>query len=337
MSKYIQKLTKKIFQENPALKDKIDRVKEKGHTRLTVLIIPHGYDSSFNFQISIFTILFIILLLCSLISLSLYGIFKSGNTKAEINHLSRIYGGYFDDYLEATKYLNQIEEDFSVINDNLLEVFTLFDGEDEELYKLASLNELEGLAFNQIREEERLDKGLMEGRNYLKEVYELRTLKLHMNSTKNLLDASYNYYNNRFEVLTKIPLLNPLPNWNTTSSFGMRKSPTSGFWEFHDGVDMANAPGTPIFASAPGTVVRLIYSKTGYGHHIVIAHDYGYYSLYAHCNRIFVRPGQYVEQGKMIAEVGATGNVTGPHLHYEIWVGEGNKADPEEYLNANSL
>ncbi|WCL51424.1 M23 family metallopeptidase [Leptospira sp. GIMC2001] len=325
------------MRDNPNLKDRIDRVREKGHTRLTVLIIPHGYDSSFNFQISIFTIGFIILLLCSLISLSFYGIFKSSNTKKEINNLSEIYGAYFDDYVEASKYLDQAEEDYSVINENLLEVFSYFDGQDDELFKLIDRDELEARAFQEIRSEELTDSGLMEGRNFLSEVYEFRTLKHEMQSRIPLLDANFNYFDNRASVLEKLPIVNPLPFWNNTSSFGMRKSPTSGFWEFHDGIDMANATGTPIYAAAPGTVVRLIYSKTGYGHHIVISHEFGYYTLYAHCNRIFIRPGQYVEKGKLIAEVGATGNVTGPHLHYEVWVGEGNKADPEEYLNAGTL
>lgn len=335
MDKFIQKYKKKFLHENPALREKIDKVKEKGHTRLTVLIIPHGYDSSFNFQISIFTIVFIILLLVSLISLSFYGIYRSGSTKREISNLSTIYGKYFDDYLESSTYLGEIEEDYSVVQENLLEIFTAFDGPDDELLKLADEELLRSTAFRELRVEEKQDKSLIEERSYLSEVYELRSLKHNMENRINLLDANYNYYQNRMSVLEKIPIENPLNYWNVTSGFGMRKSPTSGYWEFHDGLDMANATGTPIYATAPGKVVRVVYSNTGYGYHIVIAHDYGYMTLYAHCNKIFVRLGQYVEPGKVIAEVGATGNVTGPHLHYEVWIGEGNKADPDEFLNAH--
>lgn len=333
MDKKFQNFKKKFFKENPNLKEQIDKVKAKGHTRLTILIIPHGYDSSFNFHISIFTIVFIILLLCSLISLAFYGIFKSSNTRKEINSLSKIYGAYFDDYVDSSLYLGEIEEDYSVLHENLLEIFSNFDGQDEELLKLADLDELEQLSKTELKDEEKKDKELMEGRNYLSEVYDLRNLKLNMKSRIPLLDASFNYFNNRMTVMDNLPIINPMPFWNTTSVFGMRKSPTSGSWEFHDGLDMANATGTPIYASAPGTVVRLSYSNTGYGHHIVISHNYGYYTLYAHCSRIFVRLGQVIEKGRIIGEVGATGNVTGPHLHYEIWEGEGNKSDPEEYLN----
>lgn len=337
MDKLIHNAKKKFFKENPQLREKIDKVKEKGHTRLTVLIIPHGYDSSFNFQISIFTIGFIFLLILSLITLSIYGIYRSGSTQHEISKLAQIYGSYFEDYVESSKYLDVIDEDYSVLHENLLEIFSGFDGSDEELLKLPGQALVREQAFDEVRDEERLDKNLIEGRSYLKEVYNLRTLKKDMLSRKALLDSNYEYVQNRLQVLEQQPIFNPLSNWNLTSPFGMRKSPTSGYWEFHDGLDMANATGTPIYATAPGTVIRVIYGNTGYGHHVVISHEYGYQTLYAHCSKIFVRHGQYVEQGKLIAEVGATGNVTGPHLHYEIWIGEGNKADPEEYLNAHAF
>ncbi|MCC5815411.1 MAG: M23 family metallopeptidase [Leptospira sp.] len=337
MDKFIQKFKKNFFQDNPALKNRIDKVKEKGHTRLTILLIPHGYDSSFNFQISIFTIFFFFLLLMSLISLSIYGIYKSSHTRREINNLQSIYGRYFNDYIESKNYLEEIEDDYSVIEANLNNIFLAFDGQNEELYKLPNEEELKRNSFMEIQDEEKSDPLLMEGRRYLNEVYDLRYLKHSMISNKRLLDANFDYFENRNSVMENLPIYNPMPYWKTTSPFGMRKSPTSGFYEFHDGTDMANAPGTPIYAAAPGRVIRVLYSNTGYGYHIVMEHEYGYKTLYAHCSRIYVKHGQFVEQGKKIAEVGATGNVTGPHLHYEIWIGDGNKTDPEEYLNAYSF
>lgn len=337
MDKFIQKFKKKFFNDNPALKDKIDKVKEKGHTRLTILLIPHGYDSSFNFQISIFTIIFFFLLLISLISLSIIGIYKSSSTKREINNLQKIYGKYFNDYVESRQYLEEIDDDFSVLEANLNEIFIASHGDRDELLKLPNYDQLRNNSFLEVRLEESQDPNLLEGRNYLSEVYDLRFLKHSMISNMRLLDANFDYYQNRVSVMEKLPIYNPMPFWKTTSPFGMRKSPTSGFFEFHDGTDMANAPGTPIYAAAPGRVVRVLFSNTGYGYHVVMEHDYGYKTLYAHCSKIYVKYGQYVEQGKKIAEVGATGNVTGPHLHYEIWIGDGNKTDPEEYLNAHTL
>lgn len=337
MDKFIQNFKKKFFKENPHFKEKLEKVREKGHTRLTVYLIPHGYDSSFNFHISIFTILFFVLLIGLLISLSIYGIYKSSHTRTEINRLQSVYGKYFNDYVESKKYLEEIDGDYEALESNLKEIFLAFEGDSDELYRLPSEDLLRDKSFAEIQREEKTDKYLIEGRNYLNEIYELRYIKHSMESRKQLLEANYNYYQNRIDVLQKLPIHNPMQHWYTSSSFGMRKSPTSGFYEFHDGTDMANAPGTPIYASAPGTIVRVLYSNTGYGYHFIIEHDYGYKTLYAHCSKIYVKLGQYVEKGKKIAEVGATGNVTGPHLHYEIWIGEGNKTDPEEYLNAYSL
>jgi len=334
MDKLFRKWKKVFFRENPVLKEKLEKVREKGHTKLTVYVIPHGYDKTFNFHISIFTVVFIVLLILSLITLSIYGIYRSSHTRKEIAKLQNIHGKYFSSYLESRKYLEEIGNDFSYLENNLYEIFLHFNGAEEEFFKLLSENELERDTRFEIREEERKDTRLLEGRNYLKEIYELRSLKIAMKDRTRLLNANYDYISNRLNVIENIPLRNPLDTWNLTSGFGMRKSPTSGFYEFHDGLDLANATGTPIYATAPGRVSRVVYSNIGYGNYLILEHEYGFRTLYAHCSRILVKPGQFVEPGKKIAEVGTTGNVTGPHLHYEVWIGDGNKADPEEYLNA---
>ncbi len=87
-----------------------------------------------------------------------------------------------------------------------------------------------------------------------------------------------------------------------------------------NGVDLAASMGTPIRASAAGTV---IVSKTGgwhggYGNYVIISHSNGTQTLYAHTQKNFVSVGDYVEQGQLIARVGSTGNSTGPHVHFEI-------------------
>lgn len=87
-----------------------------------------------------------------------------------------------------------------------------------------------------------------------------------------------------------------------------------------NGVDLAASLGTPIRASAAGTV---IVSKTGgwhggYGNYVIISHENGTQTLYAHTQKNFVNVGDYVEQGQLIARVGSTGNSTGPHVHFEI-------------------
>lgn len=334
MKKKIKEITSVFSQDNPKIKKQIDRVKEKGHQRMTILVIPHGYDSSFHFQISIFTIVFFLGLTLGLLALAVLGIVKSNNTRSELNQLSKIYGTYFDSYIGNVSQLEEMQEEYSKLNENMLEMFSLIDGMDEELLKIPSEENIRNKAYDSLTLEEKNDKELEVGRKYLSEIYDLRALKHRMDENQRLVEANFQFLFQRANVLSKLPLFNPMYSYNLTSSFGMRKSPTTGYWEYHDGLDMANATGTPIYATAPGRVARVTYSNVGYGYHVVIQHDFGYSTLYGHCNRIFVRSGQEVKAGEMIAEVGATGNVTGPHLHYEIFISEEGKTDPEQYLQS---
>nr|WP_309697833.1 peptidoglycan DD-metalloendopeptidase family protein [Armatimonas sp.] len=101
------------------------------------------------------------------------------------------------------------------------------------------------------------------------------------------------------------------------SSFGMRFHPILKINRLHAGVDFGAGTGTPIVAAAAGLVA---YSGTmrGYGNVVVIDHGDGISTLYAHCSVLLVIQGESVAQGKLIAQVGATGLATGPHLHFEV-------------------
>ena len=90
----------------------------------------------------------------------------------------------------------------------------------------------------------------------------------------------------------------------------------------HKGVDICAAAGTPIYASAGGTVTKAGYNKagagTGYGYSIIISHSGGYTTVYAHCLSLTVHAGQTVRQGQLIGYVGSTGRSSGNHCHFEI-------------------
>ena len=109
---------------------------------------------------------------------------------------------------------------------------------------------------------------------------------------------------------------------------------TVGLWGYpgHTGVDIPRPAGTPIFASAAGTVVRVVRGGVGYGHYVVIDHHNGYTTLYAHASAIHVSVGQRVNQGDVIASVGRTGNSTGNHLHFEVRQ-NGRIMNPAHYLS----
>lgn len=115
-----------------------------------------------------------------------------------------------------------------------------------------------------------------------------------------------------------------------TSPFGYRLSPVCGCWRFHYGIDIGIDVGTPLRASQAGEVVHAAYDDI-YGWLVKVNHDGGYQSWYAHQSRLLVRVGDRVEQGAVVGLSGATGAVTGPHLHFEIHY-QGTPVNPLELL-----
>lgn len=111
---------------------------------------------------------------------------------------------------------------------------------------------------------------------------------------------------------------------------------TSGYgWRWgrmHRGIDIAAPVGTPIVASAPGTVTYAQWNDGGYGNLVEITHPDGTTTLYAHNDRLLVREGEEVEQGQQIAEMGTTGFSTGPHLHFELHARGQGAVNPVAYL-----
>lgn len=130
----------------------------------------------------------------------------------------------------------------------------------------------------------------------------------------------------------------PLPQtFSISSPFGYREDPFTGEIEYHNGTDIAAPNGTQILAAAAGTVTIAngIDSWGGsYGYHIKIDHGNGLETLYAHCSAICVTPGQQVQQGEVIGFVGSTGNSTGNHLHFEVWV-SGERTDAMSFFSEN--
>jgi murein DD-endopeptidase MepM/ murein hydrolase activator NlpD len=101
----------------------------------------------------------------------------------------------------------------------------------------------------------------------------------------------------------------------------------------HTGMDITGTGhGSNIYASAAGTVVKVVNGTRGYGKYIIINHGDGIQTLYAHCSKLYVKQGQYVNQGDIIAAMGSTGNSTGTHLHFEIRI-NGQYADPLKYVS----
>lgn len=118
-----------------------------------------------------------------------------------------------------------------------------------------------------------------------------------------------------------------------SSYYGYRTSPGGIGSTFHEGVDIAGDYGTPISATAAGTVTKAGWVG-GYGYLVEVRHADGIVTRYGHNSAVLVYEGQHVDQGSMIALMGSTGNSTGPHCHYEVRI-HGEAVDPMYFLPQN--
>lgn len=119
-----------------------------------------------------------------------------------------------------------------------------------------------------------------------------------------------------------------------TSPFGMRNHPISKVNKVHQGVDIDAQKGDPILAAGSGVVEFSGYS-TGYGYNVIINHNNGFRTIYGHSSKLLVKEGDVVKKGQKIALVGSTGASTGPHLHFEIRLGN-TPVDPTNYVDFSS-
>jgi murein DD-endopeptidase MepM/ murein hydrolase activator NlpD len=130
-----------------------------------------------------------------------------------------------------------------------------------------------------------------------------------------------NLKNNNIKYFNKIPIIQPISNVDLiciSSPYGVRYHPFYKTAIHHDGIDLSAEVGTNIISTADGVVEKIVYSLHGYGNKVVINHNNGYKTLYAHLDYIKVKKGQKVKQGQSIGKVGNSGMSSGPHLHYEI-------------------
>ena len=131
----------------------------------------------------------------------------------------------------------------------------------------------------------------------------------------------------------KAPFAKPVKSsFRFTSQFGYRRDPKTGGRRMHSGVDFAAGMGTPLYATADGVVVHSGW-QSGYGRLVKIQHEFGIETRYAHMSKLRVKVGQRVSRGQHIGDMGASGRVTGVHLHYEVRVG-GKAVNPMIYIKA---
>lgn len=163
---------------------------------------------------------------------------------------------------------------------------------------------------------------------------------LRMNVTKaekelQLQQTSYrealSKYDDNKEMYPCVPAIKPMEGFYSMSGYGMRYHPVFHQMLFHEGLDIANDVGTPVYATGDAVVENAGRTSAGLGNMVVLNHGFGYTTVYGHLDRVLVRPGERVKRGALIARSGRTGIVTGPHLHYEVRL-HGVLQNPVDYF-----
>jgi murein DD-endopeptidase MepM/ murein hydrolase activator NlpD len=154
-----------------------------------------------------------------------------------------------------------------------------------------------------------------------------------LTSLEGHLDILRTSVEKREALLNATPSIWPIHGW-LSAGFGMRPDPFTGAADFHPGLDISAEKGTPIHATASGTV-ELAAPSGDYGNLVVIDHGFGLVTRYGHMSKFAVWQGQEVKRGDIIGYVGSTGRATGPHLHYEV-LANGKLMNPIQLLTGKA-
>jgi murein DD-endopeptidase MepM/ murein hydrolase activator NlpD len=152
-------------------------------------------------------------------------------------------------------------------------------------------------------------------------LFQIKNLRSRLQVQTSSFTAIEGMVKNKEALLAATPAIQPVSNKDLSrlaSGFGYRIDPVYKTTKFHAGLDFAAPQGTPVYATADGTVNLAGNTGDGYGNHVIINHGFSYETLFGHLYRIKVRVGQKVNRGEVIGWVGSTGKSTGPHLHYEV-------------------
>lgn len=219
----------------------------------------------------------------------------------------------------------------------------------ESMFVLRDLQQRDDNLYRVIFQADRIPQAIREagysGTNRYEELMDMANAELVVNTTQKLdvlekqlyiqsgsFDEVVEMCRNHDEMLKCIPAIQPVSNRDlkqTASGYGTRIDPIYGTTRFHAGMDFSASPGTDVYATGNGTVVKMGW-QTGYGKTIVVDHGYGYQTLYAHLRDFHTKVGKKVVRGEVIGGVGNTGKSTGPHLHYEVHV-KGQVVNPINY------
>lgn len=294
-------------------------------SKLTVMIVPHSQGKVINFQTNIFALSLGFIVTVGVISSFIYFNKKSLSANTEIATLQ-------NQNRETLASLDQLRDE----NANLFQAAKRFQTSLSQSLSLLGINQASSTINSNVSNNDLSSlfnsKDIVNGST--REVEDIKELTSYLEDAVQPIEQIGKMLETQQSLFNEIPSIWPVKNPNThiSMAFGPNLHPTKGYWYIHKGLDFSTwRQGDPILATASGQVVTVTYDNS-FGNYVIIKHNHGMYTRYAHMSTVRVKKGQLVEQGQIIGNIGNTGISTGPHLHYEVHIGS-DVVDPAKYIN----
>jgi len=295
--------------------------------RYTIVVVPHSEKQARSFHISAVAIAVVFLVFFGLAGTFFWYSASSGNYKGggltEWNPQHQDTQVNLDQLRNEVNQLSRAARGFeAVLSDTLLSL-----GANPNIIRYAAPPAERSSFFN-----------LKGNEDILREVDDIRHLAVYLSSAVEPVKEIGTILDSQSAILSEIPSIWPIRGrmGHFTTMFGMGSDPFNGSPRMHTGIDISTyRAGDPVVATADGQVAYMGYEPTGFGNYIIIRHQHGFYTRYAHLLSFRVENGQQVKQGETIGYIGSTGRSTGPHLHYEVHIGS-DVVNPLKYLNIRS-
>jgi murein DD-endopeptidase MepM/ murein hydrolase activator NlpD len=306
-------------------------------SRWTLMIVPHDNDRVRSVQLSSASLR---------VALSLFVLLVLGLGTLSVGFLVKQNHQLRADRLERENYLlgrevEQIRSKMAALTASMDSLAT----REEKFRVIAGLESMDadvrrvgigGPGTPVLEEGELYDSNAEMGEKVFAAAYDVATRLRRANLLRSSLDEAITTMELNVERLAAIPSIMPSSGYLSSLFSTRRRHPVLRITRPHQGIDISAPVGEPILAPAAGTIRFAGWRSGGYGNTVEIDHGFGIRTRFAHASRIHVRVGQKVERGQMIARVGATGLVTGPHLHYEVEV-NGKPVDPLNFILPDAL